>query len=144
MAATDAAAVVAGTYVRMALGGEVYALPVDTVLEVADLPDVTPVPGAPRPVMGVCNLRGNVLPVVDAALLFGTAEARHASQRLVVTELAGRRVGLAVGAVTEVGPLPGTREPTDGEHLSGAVIVEGALVGLLELDSLLAAVEPGA
>ena len=142
MAATSAPA---GTiYVRIALGSEMYALPVDTVLEVADLRDVAPVPGAPSAVLGVCNLRGNVLPVVDVRLLLGVAGAEAVPARLVVTEQEGRRVGFAVDAVTDVGPLPGVPEPTDAEHLNGAVIVEGTLVGFLELDSLLAAVETGA
>jgi len=143
MAAADGPAAT-GTWVRMALGGELYALPVDTVLEVADLGDVAPVPGAPGAVLGVCNLRGNVLPVIDVRPLLGTAEAGAVAQRLVVTERGGGRVGLAVDAVTDVGPLPGTAEPTDAEHVNGAVIVQGALVGLLELDSLLSAVEASA
>ena len=142
MAATSAPAET--TYVRMALGEEMYALPVDTVLEVADLGEVAPVPGAPGAVLGVCNLRGNVLPVVDARLLLGAAESGAVAGRLVVTEEGGRRVGLAVDAVTDVGPLPGAPEPTEAEHLNGAVIVEGRLVGFLALDSLLAAVEAGA
>jgi chemotaxis signal transduction protein len=60
-----------------------------------------------------------------------------------VTERGGHKVGLAVSAVTDVGPLPGPREPAGAEHLSGAVMVDGALVGLLDLGSLLAAVEAG-
>lgn len=142
MAATSDAA--GTTYVRMALGDEMYALPVDSVLEVADLREVAPVPGASGAVLGVCNLRGNVLPVVDARLLLGAAEAGPVARRLVVTERSGRRVGFAVDAVTDVGPLPGATEHTDAEHLNGAVIVDGRLVGFLELDSLLAAVETAA
>jgi purine-binding chemotaxis protein CheW len=143
MAVTEPAAGT-GIYVRMALGGELYALPVDSVLEVADLRDVAPVPGAPRPVLGVCNLRGNLLPVIDVRRLLGTAEARAVDQRLVVAVRGARRVGLAVDAVTDVGPLPGITEPTDAEHVNGAVIVGGALIGFLELDSLLAAAEASA
>jgi purine-binding chemotaxis protein CheW len=142
MAATSAP--VETTYVRMALGSEVYALPVDTVLEVADLPEVASVPGAPGAVLGVCNLRGNVLPVVDVRLLLGAADSGMVAGRLVVIDGGGRRVGFAVDAVTDVGPLPGAPEPTDAEHLNGAVIVGGTLIGFLELDSLLAAVEGGA
>jgi purine-binding chemotaxis protein CheW len=133
-----------GTYVRIALGGEMYALSVDTVLEVTDVREVTPLPGAPEAVLGVFNLRGNVLPVVDVRALLGSAGAGGIAQRIVVTERAGRRVGLAVDAVIGVGPLPGTLEPTDAEHLTGALMVQGALIGLLALDSLLAAVAKSA
>lgn len=129
------------TYVRLTLGGELYALPVGEVVEVGDLPAVAHVPGAPAAVLGVCNLRGSVLPVVDARALLGTDGAGGPARRLVVTEREGRRVGLAVAAVTDVGPLPEAREPTDATHLASAVVLAGELVGLLDLDSLLSTIE---
>ena len=143
MAAAEAPAG-SGTYVRVALGGELYALSVECVLEVTDLRPVTPLPGAPNAVLGVFNLRGNVVPVVDVRALLGSPQAGARAQRIVVTERAGRRAGLAVDAVVGVGPLPGPPEPTDSEYLNGAVLLQGALVGFLDLESLLAAVERGA
>ena len=60
-----------GLHVRVRVADEHYALPVADVLEVAELGEVTPVPGAGAAVLGVRNLRGQVLPVVDLATVFG-------------------------------------------------------------------------
>ncbi len=64
---------------------EAYAVSVLNVLEVASLGEVTPVPGAPIEILGVRNLRGKILPVIDLAALLGTRRSRPAG-RLLVTE----------------------------------------------------------
>src|SRR5687767_11818247 len=56
--------------VRVRVGTEDYALPVENVLEVAELGALTPVPGSARTVLGVRNLRGQVIPVIDLAGFF--------------------------------------------------------------------------
>ena len=67
-----AAASAAGAHSRAAagrLGG--YAMPIEHVLEVADLGQLTAVPGAGPEMLGVRNLHGQILPVVDLAPLLG-------------------------------------------------------------------------
>ena len=54
-------------HVRVRVADEDYALPVTDVLEVADIGDITPVPGAVHAVLGLKNLRGTVITVVDLA-----------------------------------------------------------------------------
>src|SRR2546429_38607 len=58
-------------HVRVRVSGEEYALPVDDVLEVADIGEIAAVPGATDAVLGVRNLRGHVLPVVELATVLG-------------------------------------------------------------------------
>ena len=98
-------------HVRFRVGDESFALPVGQVLEVAELGSLAPVPGAPPSVLGVRNLRGQVLPVIDLAGVLGTAHARGA-QRLVIAEEAGRRAGLAIDEVTDVAELTGPMQDT--------------------------------
>ena len=124
-------------HVRVRVGGEQYALPVSYVLEVVEIERLTPVPGAPPAVLGVCNLRGQVLPVVDPAPLLG-AGGRERATHVVVTEGAAGRAGLAVAAVLDVAALPEPKPATD-PHLAGAALVEGDLVGVLDVPSVLAA-----
>lgn len=131
-----------GTHVRVGIGAEEYALPVEDVLEVAELGDLTRVPGAPSGVLGVRNLRGQVLPVVDLAALLGSGDGEPA-ERMVVAERCGARTGLAVDRVVGVEELPPPTEPADAEHLKGAAIVDGTLIGFLDVDSLLAAIATG-
>ena len=54
-----------GVHLRLRVGGERYALPIENVLEVTPLGELSGVPGAGGAVLGVRNLRGQVLPVFD-------------------------------------------------------------------------------
>lgn len=128
-----------GTYVRLRVGAESYAVGVEHVLEVAELGDLAPVPGAPSASLGVRNLRGQVLPVFDFAALFGIAREGRPG-RLVVAEGGGRRAGLAVDEVTDVGSLPELAE-VDSELLRGAALADGTLVGVVDLPLLLDRIE---
>ena len=122
----------------MRVGGEAYALPVEHVREVAELGEVTPVPGAGRTVLGVRNLRGEVLPVFDLAKVFGAERARR-GERLLVAEGVGRRVGFAIDAVTDVGPLPEAVQEVDSDLLTGTALADGELVGIVDLEAVFAA-----
>jgi purine-binding chemotaxis protein CheW len=127
--------------VRVTVGQEHYAVPVDHVLEVAESGDVAPVPGAPNQIVGVRNLRGQIVPVISLAKLFGLADEE--AGRIVVAELDGRRGGLAVESVLDVGELPEPSEPTESPFLSGAALIEGTLVGLLDVESILSSSQSG-
>lgn len=133
------------TCVRVRVGVEEYALPVRHVPEVAELGDVTPVPGSPAQVMGIRNLRGEVLPVFDMAVGLG-AEGSGAPGRIVLAEdprAPARRCALAVDEVLEVAELEEAQEPVDSPLLSGAVLIDGRLVGLVDVAALLDALAPG-
>jgi purine-binding chemotaxis protein CheW len=130
-------------HVRLRVGAERYALPVDHVLEVADLRELSVVPGAGVAVLGVCNLRGHVLPVFDLAQVLAIS-AGPAAVRIVVAEHAGRVAGLAVADVTDVGELAGHDEESDAPYLSGAVLEQGRLVGILDVERLFGALSQAA
>jgi len=129
-------------HVRLRVGGEHYALPVDNVLEVADLRELSAVPGAGGAVLGVCNVRGHVLPVFDLARVL--AISADAALRIVIAEHAGRVAGLAVAEVTDVGELVCEDEETEAPYLSGAVLEEGRLVGIIDVERLFGALAQAA
>jgi purine-binding chemotaxis protein CheW len=126
-----------GVHVRVLVAGEHYGLAVERVLEVAELGNIAAVPGSPPYVMGVHNLHGQVVPVIALATRLGLAEAEP-PQRIVVTELGELKAGLAVDAVIDVGELPETSEQVESPYLRGAVLVDGVLVGLLDVEAVLA------
>jgi purine-binding chemotaxis protein CheW len=128
-------------HVRVLAGGEHYALPVTAVLEIADTGQVTPVPGAPAGVLGVRNLRGQVIPVIDLATMLGLSDEAE-SERIVVTEDGSLRAALAVTATVDVGELGAATEEVESPYLSGAILVDGALVGIVDVPALLAATAP--
>src|SRR4051794_26638577 len=124
-----------GVCVRVRVAREHYALPVERVLEVAEPGDLTPVPGSPAQIIGIRNLRGQVVPVLSLATLLRLPEEDPG--RIVVTELGERRAALAVESVFDVGELPDSSEPTQSPYLAGAALVDGTLVGLLDVDAIL-------
>jgi purine-binding chemotaxis protein CheW len=130
-----------GVHVRVRVAGEHYALAVEQVLEVADLGEITPLPGSPPEIAGVFNLRGQVLPVVALAMTLGLAPAEPS--RIVVAEIGERRAGLAVDEVLDVVALPTASEPVTSPYLQGAALVDGELVGVLDVDAVLTPVPSG-
>ena len=101
--------------VSFTVAGQEYALPIEDVQEIVQLPDtLTILPQAPAHVLGVISLRQRMLPLVDLRSLFHLGSAApDAQRRIVVVSLPGcGPVGLVTDAVKEVLSVP--RQHTDG------------------------------
>ena len=122
-------------HVLVRVAGEDYALAVADVLEVTELGEITPVPGAGAEVLGVRNLRGQVLTVIDLASVLGLAGSRP--DHIVVAEQGGLKGGMAVDSVAGVEPLPDALQQVESRHLAGAALTDGALVGVIDVSSVL-------
>lgn len=73
------------------------------VQEVLRYSEIAPVPGAPSYVLGIINLRGNVVTVIDTRSRFGLSSSDVTDNtRIVVIEVDGQVVGILVDAVAEV------------------------------------------
>ncbi len=89
------------------VGGEEYVLDIMRIREILAPQRITPVPHAPPFVVGVINLRGAIIPVVDLRERLGvpvTAPTRRT--RLLIALIGTRKVALVVDAVTEVVRIP--------------------------------------
>jgi len=86
------------------LGDDEFALPIDAVDEVAQVPaQITRVPKAPKFLEGVVSLRGSVLPVIDQRRRFEMPKADQVKgRRLVVVRTERHRAGLIVDSVSDV------------------------------------------
>jgi purine-binding chemotaxis protein CheW len=86
------------------LGDDEFGLPIDTVVEVAQVPEhITRMPKAPKFLEGVVNLRGAVLPVIDQRRRFDMPKLEIAdARRLVVIKTERHRAGLIVDSVSDV------------------------------------------
>ena len=131
------------TWVEFRLANELYALPVEQVREILRVREVTPVPNPPFPVVGVINLRGRVVPLLDlrARLSLPTAPPDAAS-RVVLVESEQRRIGLLVDSVERVAQLAqSTMRPADadtqGAEIRGLHATEGIETRLLDLAAIL-------
>lgn len=129
------------------IGRETYGVPITLVHEIVRMPEITPIPDAEECVEGVINLRGKIIPVIDLRKRFGQTEvtATTAKNRILVTEVDNRRVGLIVDSASEVLKIPpGDIEtpPTalqeaQANCVTGVAKLHGRLVILLELSRLL-------
>jgi purine-binding chemotaxis protein CheW len=90
-------------HVVFKVAGAEYAIPASEVLQMESYEGATPVPGAPSHVAGLVQVRGRVVPVVDARARFGLpAVERTLDTRVVVGQLGTRTVGLVVDSAREV------------------------------------------
>ncbi|MEH6348344.1 MAG: chemotaxis protein CheW [Bermanella sp.] len=90
-------------WVTFRLDNETYGINVMQVQEVLRYSEIAPVPGAPPYVLGIINLRGNVVTVIDTRLRFGLAQTETSDQtRIVIIETGNQVVGIMVDAVAEV------------------------------------------
>jgi purine-binding chemotaxis protein CheW len=96
-----------GQYLTFKLDEEVFALDIIKVREVLDFTVITKVPHTPEFMLGVINLRGSVVPVVDMRLKFGMSKTERTVNTCIIIleiEMEGERVvlGALVDSVQEV------------------------------------------
>ena len=90
-------------WVTFRLDNETYGINVMQVQEVLRHTEIAPVPGAPSYVLGIINLRGNVVTVIDTRQRFGLTPAPITDNtRIVIIEADKQVVGILVGSVAEV------------------------------------------
>jgi purine-binding chemotaxis protein CheW len=97
-------------FVTLGLDGEVFGLPVAMVREILDYRQITKLPQAPAYVLGMIDVRGEAVPIIDLRAKLGlpSAAATEASRLIVMNiPLAGREtaLGLLVDCVFEVTEL---------------------------------------
>lgn len=128
------------------LAQESYGVNVTQVLEVLRMTEIAPVPGAPPFVIGIINLRGNVITVVDTRTLFGLPKAEQTTNtRIIVIELMDQVIGMLVDSVAEViylrqseierAPNVGTDEST--KFIQGVSYHNEELIVLLDLNRMI-------
>lgn len=136
---------------RFAVGREGFAISIDDVRELVEVPAMTALPLMPEFVRGVMNLRGAVVPIIDLAARLGRPASPLTRRSCVVIVDAGeetgerQRIGMLVDAVHEVldlaeedielAPSLGTRAPAD--FLAGVAHTRDELVELLALHRVL-------
>jgi purine-binding chemotaxis protein CheW len=138
-----------GQYVSFTLGGEQYGVDVNRVQEIKGFDSVTRVPYAPAFVLGVINLRGVIVPLIDLRMRFGLEHAPYDSTTVIVVvrvaAARGERIaGLVVDAVNEVHHIAADRirlppilsGMIERAHVRGIADIEGRLLMLLDVESL--------
>lgn len=133
-------------WVTFKLDSETYGINVMQVQEVLRYTEIAPVPGAPGYVLGIINLRGNVVTVIDTRSRFGleTAEITD-NTRVVIIESEKQVIGILVDSVAEVVYLkkseidlaPNVGNDESAKFIQGVSNRDGELLILVDLNKLL-------
>lgn len=132
--------------VSFRLGAEEYGVDIMIVQEIILLGVVTQVPEVPDYVLGVINLRGNVIPILNLRRRFCMPdEAATDATRIMVINLAGRTVGVVVDGVSEVlrlqrddiAPTPASLHAAGKDYVQGLARRGERLLILLDMQRLL-------
>jgi purine-binding chemotaxis protein CheW len=136
----------AAQYLTVNLGNEEYAVDILAVREIRGWTPVTRIPQAPPYVLGVLNLRGAIVPVLDLRLRFSLDREEYTATTVtVIVMVNGRQFGVVVDAVSDVvevapgsiRPVPDMGTSVDTEYLKGLTSVGERMVLLLDVDRLL-------
>jgi len=132
--------------ISVLIGDQQYAIDIMTVREIRGWTSSTPLPNSPPYVLGMINLRGVILPVVDLGARLGLGVATPgASSVVVVAQIGEREVGLLVDAVCDIlnvtegllQPPPDVGEAAVREFVRGVMTIDSGIVSLLALDNVL-------
>ena len=139
-----------GQYLTFMLAGEEYGVEILKVQEIKGWDTVTPIPNTPAHVLGVLNLRGAVVPIIDLRKRFSLDSVAYGPTTVVIVvkmlhDDQERTVGLVVDAVadvyrlesSEIQPAPEMGGAVHTEFVRGLATVEEKMVILLEVDRLI-------
>ncbi|MBI5756268.1 MAG: purine-binding chemotaxis protein CheW [Nitrospirae bacterium] len=105
-----------------------FALPVSSVDRVFPVVEITPLPKAPDIVVGIVNVQGRVIPVVNIRMRFSIPEKEISiNNKLIIAHTSRREVGIIVDAVSNVEGYPEKEIITAENILSGIEYIVGVV-----------------
>lgn len=128
------------------LENETYGIEVGQVREILRINQTFPVPGAPDYVLGITNIRGNVITIIDARRRFNLAIIEHSARaRMIVVESNDDTVAVVVDSVSDVIDIPKSiinvnmkvNLTGDSRFISGVVSHESGLIIILNIEKFI-------
>jgi purine-binding chemotaxis protein CheW len=130
------------------LHDQLYALRLEVVDRIVRIAEITALPSAPDIVLGVINIQGRVIPVVDPCRRFGLPQRElELSDQLIIARTSRRVIGLVVAGVDGVVDCPrsqlseGQAILADARYVEGVLKREDGLIMIHDLDSFLSPLE---
>jgi purine-binding chemotaxis protein CheW len=133
-----------------AIGDATYGIDIPCVQEIRGWSPVTRLPQAPADVLGVLNLRGSIVPVLDLRLKFGSTNVQYTPITVIIVVSVNsargqREFGMVVDGVSDViditpqdvKPAPDLGAASSGAYIRGLVPVAGRMVVLLDVALLI-------
>ena len=135
------------------IGKEEYGINILKVQEILNLPKITLLPKASEFILGVIDLRGKILPIIDLSKKFGIdSDSATKGTRAIVVKIKGKEVGLSIDSVSHVvkletgaiEPPPAIVKGISGRYIVGIAKVDEEFVVILDIDQIFSATEVGA
>lgn len=115
------------------VGEEEFAFRISDVKEIIRIPDMNKVPNAPSYVVGLCTIRGFLLPVIDIRKLIGMIDQEQSdNSRIVIVDINGKMVGLITDGVSEVISIEKSKIKEPPSSIKGTD--DGVINGILLLN----------
>jgi purine-binding chemotaxis protein CheW len=133
-------------FLSVRVGIQEFMIDIMQIREIRGWMTSTPMPHSPPAVMGMINLRGTIVPVIDMAEQLGLDGAEPGpSSVVVVVEFDARLIGLLADAVCDIitvsdemiQPTPDVGDSQASDCLGGMVMIDGRIVGIVSLDAIL-------
>jgi purine-binding chemotaxis protein CheW len=140
-------------YLAFVLGAEHYAIDIRRVQEIRGYSHVTHIANAPAHILGIVNLRGVVVPILDLRIRFGNESPTYDDHTIVIVlNLLDRVVGVVVDAVSDVVeiarehvmPPPQLGASSLTEHIVGVAARDEHMLIVLDIEGALADYDAGA
>ncbi|KQT45282.1 chemotaxis protein CheW [Aureimonas sp. Leaf454] len=133
-------------FLSVRVGIQEFMIDIMQIREIRGWMTSTPMPHSPPSVVGMINLRGTIVPVIDMAEQLGLGGSDPSpSSVVVVVEFHGRLVGLLADAVCDIimvsddmiQPTPDVGDSQASDCLGGMVMIDGRIVGIVSLEAIL-------
>ena len=131
------------------IGNEEYGIDILQVQEILKIPKVTRLPKSKVHILGVIDLRGKVIPIIDLGKKFGIISDLMKSTRAIVVDIDGKQVGLAIDSVShvvkvdtgDIEPPPPVVKGISGKYIVGIAKLKTGFVVILDINQIFSAEE---
>lgn len=132
-------------FIEFSLGREDYAIPLLMVREVISVPDTTPIPKSPTHFLGIMNLRGQVISVVDLRKKLKVEAKQDKEEAVIIVDIGGMNIGVVVDSINkvlafsseEVSEMPEVENQLNTQYIFGVYKKENSLTILLDIAKVL-------
>ena len=131
----------AGRFLCFSLGGAKYAIPLLCVKEVIAMPQVKSIPQTPAYFLGIINLRGNIIPIIDLRRRLNVTADLNEDSCVIICDLSPLQVGLVVSSVNQVlnltekdiGPRPEGQGSSKRSYITGLAKQDNEMIMLIDV-----------
>lgn len=132
------------------IGDQEFCVNIMSVREIRGWTPATPMPHSPHYVLGIINLRGAVLPIIDMSFRLGMKPAEPTVRHVIIVAQVGpKAVGLLVDAVSDIltitdqniQPTPDIANEMAKNYARGILAIEGRMICMIELEALFPQIE---